>query len=352
MSSQFKIQGRYLSGKTSRDAQAELEVFSEQSLFVVTSDPDARIRVNMEDVKIASRLGNTPREIHLGEGRLFLTNDHEAVDRLAQSTRRGHSTWLHTLESNFLVIMLALVVTISLVSAFILYGIPKSAEYIAHNFPDFTVEKFSDGLLVLDETLFEPSKLEDQQKQRLEGVFAPILEAHSALNPRVFFRSGVGANAFALPNGEIVFTDELIALAEKDEELIAVLLHELGHLQHKHMARRAIQDVMMTLMALFIIGDIGSMDLATAIPTLLLDLSYSREFEREADRYAVEQLKASGMSPESFVSVMHKLHDQAKHKSEQKADDQTKQKHVILDYLSTHPRIEERIAIIQGQDQH
>jgi len=337
----LKIQGRYLSGKTSRQQFGCLEAFENQTVYLVTSDPESRARIGTGDIKVASRLGSTPREIYLGENQLFTTDDHDAADQLVLILRGKNNAFLHKLESNLTVIFVALVLTVLFVAGATIYGVPKAAEVIAHKFPGFTSEKFSDGLAVLDQTLFEPSQLEAEQKQRVEQLFRPFLDAHAQLNPRIYFRSGIGANAFALPNGEIIFTDEFVELAEHDNELIAVLLHELGHLKHKHIARRAIQDAMITLMTLFIIGDIGSADLVTAIPILLLDLSYSREFEREADHYAVEQLLAADIPVEYFASIMQKLYEHGKAQQDDETDFEMPR------YLSTHPASEERITLIQ-----
>ena len=52
----------------------------------------------------------------------------------------------------------------------------------------------------------------------------------------------IGANAFALPSGIIVVTDELVALSEDDDELAAVIAHELGHVHHRHIMRTVIQN--------------------------------------------------------------------------------------------------------------
>jgi Zn-dependent protease with chaperone function len=50
------------------------------------------------------------------------------------------------------------------------------------------------------------------------------------------------ANAFALPNGRVVVTDELVELLKNDSDALrAVLLHEIGHVQHHHSIRLAAQ---------------------------------------------------------------------------------------------------------------
>ncbi len=48
----------------------------------------------------------------------------------------------------------------------------------------------------------------------------------------------VGANAFALPSGIVVMTDELVELAKTDDELVAVLAHEIGHVRGRHALRQ------------------------------------------------------------------------------------------------------------------
>ena len=59
----------------------------------------------------------------------------------------------------------------------------------------------------------------------------------------ILFRSGRGmANAFALPAGQIIMTDELVELAENDDQIYAGLLHEMGHVEMKHGIRRLLND--------------------------------------------------------------------------------------------------------------
>ncbi len=52
----------------------------------------------------------------------------------------------------------------------------------------------------------------------------------------------IGANAFALPGGIVIVTDQLMQLAEHDDEILAVLAHEIGHVKHRHVLRGLPQD--------------------------------------------------------------------------------------------------------------
>ena len=124
--------------------------------------------------------------------------------------------------------------------------------------------------------------------------FHPLLTAHTDYPLQVMFRKGgaLGPNAFALPDGTIVFTDEMVRLAEHDDELSAVLAHEIGHVVRRHGMRTIIQDSLLGFLILAITGDItGSSELFIGLPVLLTEMAYSREFEREADQYALAYMQ-------------------------------------------------------------
>ena len=83
--------------------------------------------------------------------------------------------------------------------------------------------------------------------------------------------------------------------------------------------------------------------LAGLVPVILMQQSYSREAETEADRFAIDFLNKNNIDLNNFSSVLAKI-TQA-HKSETyDADDESSQ---INNYLSSHPETEERIESIK-----
>ena len=115
----------------------------------------------------------------------------------------------------------------------------------------------------------------------------------------------MGANALALPGGIIILTDELFKLAENDEQVLAILAHEIGHIEYQHGLRSLFQD---SLTALFLAGLLGDMSSVTSVsatlPTILVESRYSREFEQEADQYAVHYLNAQNIEIEQFIRIL------------------------------------------------
>lgn len=362
----MRIAGSYHDGKTSRCVNAHLEVVydrpeSVRISFISDEDtPDTPVELQYSELKIASRLGNTPREIAFSDGRLFVTEDNDSVDHLIKHHGKSDpNSLLHRLETNTPLILVSVVVTIAIIWATVIYGIPASARVIAFELPDFASEKLGSSLTVLDNTVFEPSELTDSRQAEVRKLTAPYLEMYKDLHPQLSFRAGMGANALALPSGDIVLTDDFVNLVENDQELLAVFFHEIGHLKHKHLLRRALQDSMVTLMIIFVTGDVDSFDLITGLPTLVLDLSYSREFEREADVFALEQLHQFNIPVDHFASVMERLEayyveetkedekglEQVVTKDEQ-IDNQSDEKS-ISDFFSTHPGTDERVKLIK-----
>ncbi|MBL8512278.1 MAG: M48 family metallopeptidase, partial [Betaproteobacteria bacterium] len=110
------------------------------------------------------------------------------------------------------------------------------------------------------------------------------------------------------PGGVIVVTDQLVEVMPSEEEVMAVLAHELGHVKERHSLRHLLQDSITALMGLAIFGDVsGLTSVAVALPTVLINTGYSRDFEREADQYAFALLRATGRSPRLFASALSAL---------------------------------------------
>ena len=337
----MSIDGHYLDGVSSKRVPARLDVMRGEAVHikVVTEQGALEPSVEFRDLKVSSRLGNTPREITFADGQLFISDAHNEIDALinASAARGGWfgASILHRLESNLLMIVLSVGLTGIFAWGLFTYGFPQAARFIAFEMPDYASRKLGSTLVILDKTLFEPSQLDLQRQQKIHDLLDPYLDDYDHLQPKVHFRSGMGANALALPSGDIVFTDEFIDLVKTDEQLLSVFFHELGHLENKHMTRRALQNAMMTLLILFIVGDIESADILVGVPALLAELSYSREFEREADTFAFKAMDANKIPVVSFAEIMQSLSDYY--------IDEDERSFSLPAYFSTHPPTQERI---------
>jgi len=157
-------------------------------------------------------------------------------------------------------------------------------------------------------------------------------------------------NAFALPGGFVGVHTGLISAAESESELAAVLAHEVAHVTQRHISRMLGQQQQMQLPVLAAIAaaillgrsrpDLAAGGIAAAqAGAISTQLSYSREYEREADRIGFQALDAAGFDVRAMASFFEKLQ-----RGMRVADDGT-----VPGYLRTHPVTTERIADAQNR---
>ena len=225
---------------------------------------------------------------------------------------------------------------------FVAAGIPFLAKMAATAVPAAVTDRLSrQTLAMLDERFLEPSELDANRSAHLQNLFHGLVDRkRSPLNYRLEFRKSghVGANAFALPSGLIVMTDELVGLAENDRELIGVMAHEVAHVESRHGLRVLLQSAGTLLLVSALAGDMSSITAAGEnLPTLLIESGYSRRFEKEADRAAGTYLIRMGWGTVSLQNILARLA-------------QTAPIQPAFALFSTHPDLEERIGYLKKMD--
>ena len=348
------VSGNFFNGANSRKEVAVLRCSVEGLLSIINkhgenvAGPDP-----INEITISSRLGNTPRFLRFADGGVFETSDNDAIDKL-HSLISPHSGLAHRLESSLRYVAIGLVVTIAFVWISLQYGIPALAEYTAFSISPQNNRRIGQGVLeLLDRTYVNPSKISEEEQERLRQRFLHFIDSSEGIPIQIEFRDAgksLGANAFALPSGMIVFTDQLVHLAQQDEELLAVYAHEVGHVERRHAMRHVLQSSALTAVVVVVTGDISSVSsLISAIPVILTESGYSRAFEREADRYAVMQLRQNHISTDHFAAILQRL--EKSHRCKKTANEEecqkSRQDDQWMNYLSTHPATEERIRALK-----
>ncbi len=329
---------------------AELEVDPQGDLSVRCDSHDGPAPTPLDEVEISPRLGNTPRVLRWPDGAQFETTDNDGIDRLMQrfGRHRGYRI-LHRIERHLPLVLLFTLMVITFVFVSVEYGIPALSRSVAESLPPEVNRQLGQGSLeILDKTTFGPSELPPQRQRELLALFREYTDRYPQWQIRPQLRKGnsVGPNALALPGGEIIFTDELVELAEDDRELLAILGHEIGHLERRHLMRRVLQNSMLTAVVISVTGDVSTVSSAVyALPTILLELRYSREFETEADDFAYRFLQENGLKPSHFAHIMRRLERALSDEDSDEGEDS------IGAYLSTHPPTAERIRRFEQAQQ-
>ncbi|HAO25126.1 MULTISPECIES: M48 family metallopeptidase [unclassified Methylophaga] len=306
-----RIDGLWYEEGVSRQRTAFLRHISEQDIEVVDSSDGAQlVCCSLDDLKISSRLGNTSRQLYFQQGQKFESLDNETIDQLLIAKGHGFSRFIYLLESRWQLVFIALILFVGFGYGMVQYGVPAVANKMAFWLPSSVADQAaSHTLRLLDETVLSPSKLPRSQQDQLLTKFK-VYSQQVDLPITIQFRHGgnLGANAFALPDGTIVFTDELVKLAERPEELIAVLLHEIGHVAHRHGAQSVMQNSLLVVMAMAFVGDTsGIAELFMGMPIVMMQSAYSRDFEREADRFALRYMHFNQIAGSHLADLLDRI---------------------------------------------
>lgn len=320
------LAGRYFDGRTSRLHRVTLSV----SDGVATLAGDVDRSCTLRELRVSERSSHAVRKVTFPDGACFEPDDRDALDALLDTT--GHRDGLVVrIQRSWRMVLAAVIGTVAVVVPGYLYGLPVAADQLAQAMPASVERRMGQGIMeLMDKRLLEPSKLDTARQQRISSAFASLQAPHKGAPPyRLLFRkSSIGPNAFALPSGDIVMTDELVEALPDDGAVLAVLAHELGHLHRRHMSRRIIQGSVVAATGALMFGDVNGM-VATA-STLVLDLNYSRDAENEADDYAADMLEHNGLPLRNLEQVFEVLGEASKIKPPA--------------YLSTHPLSADRLA--------
>ena len=328
------LDGRWYDGTGSRARPVRLEC---DGATLHVHEGDVVHAFALATVQPTPRLGRMARQLRLpGQGHVEVADD-PLLDAWFPKRHRIEKA-ADRLERHRTAALVAGLGTVLGVVFFFQVGLPWMADKVAPLVPKAMEDTIGEqAMAILDRTHLAPSRLPAARRAALETQFVDLVaELPRRADYKLGFRNApeIGPNAFALPNGQIIVTDQLVKLVERDDELLAILAHEAGHHEHRHGMRRALASSAVVVVAGFLFGDLsGTASLSVSIPTLLLESGFSRDYEREADAFAFSLLRAKGGTPDSFAGAMRKLTDHYG------GDDDVG----VIGYLATHPPSRERI---------
>ena len=153
-------------------------------------------------------------------------------------------------------------------------------------------------------------------------------------------------NAFAAPSGLIFFHSGLIEKTESENELVAVLAHEIGHIAKRHISSRLKKGTQISAATMGLV--LASIALGGGVASQALlagsiaagqsaSLYYSRLDEEEADLLAYDWMKELKRTPEGQVEMLKTMRRVARYRSG-----------MVPQYLLTHPNPEARLDYVQN----
>lgn len=328
-----RIEGKYYFAERSESCSATL-VLTEQGSIQIFNDADGALiqTSTLQECQQGPALPDLPIE-------LFFTNQDRFTpnDVAVKWDHSFFSTFLQQLESKFIYVLIAILVLPVTMWLIFSQGVPAAAHATAPLVPTAVTDELGETTLKVMDYILDPSELTQEQQDRVLNHWRDTLAKTdlSETDYQVLFRNAGGTpNAFALADGTLVLFDELVVLLEEKPELItAILLHEAGHIEHRHNIELLIQSSIISVVYALLLGDMeGFAEIILGVGVSVGESAFSRRMEDEADVFALQQLRHAGLSPSLFGEAL-----------EEAFGDEERSGHHWEEYFSSHPDTQSRI---------
>lgn len=329
------VEAVFYDGVVSRPQSARISPIDAQSVLIRYGDQYEKQRRYMyEDMTLIGALGKIKPIIEMkDDARLELQ---QALPDwfMIGNKKTYHSIW--KLERSPSLILFSIVFVAVFAFAVVKWGVPSASHHIARVLPVDTMNQLGEEA---EKQVFRMTEKSTLPAARQEQIRKQYLDSVAEGKPaKLLFRAGgeIGANALALPNNTIILTDELVKLTKDDREILGVLAHEQGHIVERHSLQQAIASLGFSAILIAVTGD--SSDLFSSLPVALVGAGYSRDFESEADLYALKQMNKKNVPVKYFSDFLQRLSEE---NSEEKSSN------AVTEFLSSHPATKERIAQVK-----
>jgi beta-barrel assembly-enhancing protease len=172
----------------------------------------------------------------------------------------------------------------------------------------------------------------DSALQQIKSRLITALDT-SAYRYRLTLVKSDQINAFTIPGGNIYVFSELLKIAETPEEVAAVLAHEIGHAEKRHVVTKLLKELSITAIIGVLSG--GDPSILTNLLKEIIGNSFDRKQEEEADKFALELLEKANIPPKSLARFFKRLNEKNLDYDEN------------LELLMTHPHNDKRIEAVR-----
>ncbi|MBR0756687.1 M48 family metallopeptidase [Bradyrhizobium jicamae] len=221
----------------------------------------------------------------------------------------------------------------------VLFGVPLAAERLTPLVPDSFERRLGEVGDKQVSAVFSPTQCTNAAGQaafeKLVGKLRESAGLDTSVQSKVVTTSPKIANAFALPGGRVYLFNELLAKAENADEVAGVLAHELGHVRHRDSMRELIHNGGSSFLIGLLFGDVTGSGALLFTSRTLVQSSYSRDAESNADSFAIETMHRLGRPAKPMGELMLRI---------------TGKEGKGITLLSSHPLTEDRLARMDKAD--
>ena len=249
-------------------------------------------------------------------------------------------------SSGFRGVLLSMAVFVAIALGFYFFALPKLAEILADQIPVSAEITLGDKIyeqFIKDSpfTPFEKDSIKiDEKKTKLLNDFAKKIDFQSQYPIKITVLKDSIVNAFALPGGHIVVFDGILKKIKSQEELTALLSHEVSHVKFRHSLKGLARSVSGYLFVSILTSDINGL---TAVLVDQADginqLSFTRDLEQDADLNGLKIMYHNKIEPTGMLKLMERLQEESKKYGGEN----------IPKFMSSHPLTKDRIDYIKKE---
>ena len=333
------LSGTYYAASSSHALEVSVRLEADGTLHI--ESPEFNRVEQVRTCPLSAPLGRMARHFTLPDGARLEITDVAALATWEQRCgKRTGMHFVHGLESRWRWVGAAVLFLLAFMAVGYIWGLPFAAKRIAMRLPPKIGAVATDQARAIFTRLFdfEPSKLSAEHRQKIEQQFqtmAAVMEPGNQRNYRLEFFAAPFPNAFALPDGLVCITDELIEKTKDDKEIYGVLAHEIVHVREQHGLRSVLQNSAVFLIWTLMTGDISTVaGLGSALPAMLAESGYSRGFEEEADLGAAAYMIQAGWGTKPLADILQRIDPEHAHLGD------------AGEALSSHPLTEKRVQVL------
>ncbi len=307
----FVAKGTYFDGSRATPLTITLTIDEDAGSLVGLAETGVDLRWPLADIREApDQAGGDQMVIQLAHDPVqrVLLPDHDLAPRLPNRTRRRAMTK----RGPLLAWALAAVASVALI-IFVL--VPTMANQLARFIPPegeraLGEVTFNQIRTALDQTGLNPVPVCKGREglaalEKMEARLQAALPEQQALTVSVLDHEMI--NAFALPGNYIVFFRGLIDNAQTPEEVAAVFTHEIGHVISRDPTRHALRSAGSLGVLGLLFGDFAGGAAVLLLAERLIEATYSREAEADADVFAHAVLRDAQIAPSALASMFERL---------------------------------------------
>ncbi len=171
----------------------------------------------------------------------------------------------------------------------------------------------------------------ESQKEYLKDLLLSLTKNCKKKFPYKIFIVYGPPNAFALPGGIICITNELLELISSEAELVSILGHEIGHIEHNHLFDACRGEMLRQKKS-----NIAIISFAIETFHIMSKMTFNKTQEDEADEFGFRLLLSQGYAPIAFSNIFQTVASKYPQKDRSTL--------LVNDFSKTHPDLEVRIS--------